>query len=142
MSEKFPAAAREIMDERFSCDSLIALATVDGNTPAVRAVNSYYEDGCFYVITYAKSNKMKQIEANPAVSLCGDWFTAKGVGENMGHVLRPEHAEIMDKLRTVFAEWYDNGHVNEQDESTVLLRIRLTCGTLFSNGTRYDIDFT
>lgn len=142
MSEKFPAAAREIMDERFSCDSLIALATVDGNTPAVRAVNSYYEDGCFYVITYAKSNKMKQIEANPAVSLCGDWFTAKGVGENMGHVLRPEHAEIMDKLRCVFDEWYGNGHVNEQDENTVLLRIRLTSGTLFSNGTRYDIDFT
>ena len=142
MSEKFPAAAREIMDNRFGCDSLIALATINGTEPAVRAVNSYYEDGCFYVITYAKSNKMKQIAANPAVSLCGDWFTAKGVGKNMGHVLLPEHADMMDKLRCIFAEWYGNGHVNEQDEDTVLLRIRLTNGTLFSNGTRYDIDFT
>ena len=142
MSEKFPDAARKIMDDRFSCDSLIALATVDGNHPAVRAVNSYYEDGSFYVVTYALSNKMKQIAANPAVSICGDWFTAQGTGENLGHVLLPEHADIMDKLRTVFAEWYDNGHVNESDENTVLLRLRLTSGVLFSNGTRYDIDFT
>ena len=142
MSEKFPRAAREIMDERFGCDSLIALATSDGATPYVRAVNSFYEDGCFYVVTYAQSNKMRQIEKNPVVSICGDWFTAHGVGENLGHVLLPAHEEIMDKLRTVFAEWCDNGHANESDENTILLRIRLTKGVLFSHGTRYDIDFT
>ena len=132
----------QIMDERFGCDSLIALATVDGSTPYVRAVNSYYENGFFYIITYAKSNKMQHISKNPAVSLCGDWFTASGTGENMGHVLLPEHAEIMSKLRTIFAEWYGNGHVNEADENTVLLRIRLTKGVLFHHGTRYDVDFT
>ncbi len=142
MPDQLPIEAREIMDQRFGCDSLIALATVDGSTPHVRAVNSYYEDGCFYVITYAKSNKVRQIEQNPAVSICGDWFTANGIGENLGHVLLPEHADIMGKLRTVFAEWYDNGHTDESDPNTILLRIRLTRGTLFSNGTRYDIDFT
>ena len=142
MADKFPLKAQEIMDERFGCDSLIALATVENGAPYVRAVNSYYEDGSFYVVTYAKSNKMRQIEKNHAVSICGDWFTAQGVGENLGHVRLPEHQEIMDKLRTVFAEWYDNGHVNEADENTVLLRIRLTRGVLFSHGTRYDIDFT
>ncbi len=142
MPGKFPEGARRIMDERFGCDSLIALATASGDQPSVRAVNSYYEDGCFYVITYALSNKMREIAKNPSVALCGDWFTAQGAGENLGHVLLPEHADIMDKLRTVFAEWYGNGHVNEADKNTVLLRIRLTRGTLFSNGTRYDIDFT
>lgn len=142
MPEKFPVEARKIMEDRFGCDSLIALATINGSQPAVRAVNSYYEDGCFYVITHAHSNKMRQIAVNPAVSICGDWFTAQGVGESLGHVLLPEHEDIMDKLRTVFAEWYDNGHINEADENTVLLRIRLTSGVLFSNGTRYDIDFT
>ena len=59
MNEKFPLEAQQIMNDRFNKDSLIALATVDGNTPHVRAVNSYYEDGCFYTITYALSNKMK-----------------------------------------------------------------------------------
>ena len=61
MHDKFPQEARRIMEERFGHDCLIALATVDGTVPFARTVNSYYEDGCFYVITYALSNKMKQI---------------------------------------------------------------------------------
>lgn len=139
MSENFPAKAREIMDERFGCDSMIAIATVDGTTPYVRAVNSYYEDGSFYIVTYALSNKMKQLEKNPTVAICGEWFTGHGVGESMGHILAPENADLADKLRVVFAEWYDNGHVDESDPNTIILRIRLTDGVLLSHGTRYDI---
>ena len=60
----------------------------------------------------------------------------------MGHILAPENADLADKLRTAFAEWYDNGHSDESDPNTIILRIRLTSGVLFSHGTRYDIDFT
>lgn len=130
------------MDERFGHDNLIALATVDGDSPAVRTVNAYYEDGAFYTITYALSGKMQQIGQNPKVAICGDWFTAHGTGESMGHILLEENADMADKLRTVFAEWYSNGHTNEADPNTILLRIRLTDGILFWHGTRYDIDFT
>ena len=56
MSEKFSGKAKEIMNERFHHDSLIALATMDGNKPYVRTVNSFYENGAFYIITYALSN--------------------------------------------------------------------------------------
>lgn len=142
MSEKFPLEAQKIMNERFNRDTLIALATVDGAVPSVRTVNSFYEDGSFYVITYARSNKMKQITKNPTVAVCGDWFTAHGVGENLGHILRPENAHLADKLRTAFASWYQNGHTNEADPNTCILRIRLTDGVLLSHGTRYNIDFT
>lgn len=142
MSNGFPKEAREIMDMRFGCDSLIALATADGETPSVRTVNAYYEDDSFYVITYALSGKMQQISKNPTVAICGEWFTAHGTGENMGHILLPENAEIASKLRAAFVEWYDNGHINEADTNTCILRIRLTDGVLFSQGTRYDIDFT
>ena len=48
----------------------------------------------------------------------------------------------MDILRAAFAAWYDNGHTNEADPNTCLLKIRLTDGVLFSDGTRYEIDFT
>lgn len=48
----------------------------------------------------------------------------------------------MAKLRTAFAEWYDNGHTNESDKNTCLLKICLTDGVLFNQGTRYDINFT
>lgn len=140
--EKFPEAARKIMAERFGHDCLIALATLDGTRPAVRTVNSYYEDGCFYTITYALSGKMQQIAQNSDVSICGDWFTAQGIGENLGYILLPENKKIAAKLREIFASWYDNGHTNEADPNTIILRIRLTQGVLMSHGTRYDIDFT
>lgn len=45
-------------------------------------------------------------------------------------------------MKTVFAQWIDNGHNNFEDENTCILRIDLTDGVLFSNGTRYDFDFT
>ena len=130
-----------IIQERFGKDSLIALATVDGDIPAVRTVNTVYIDGAFYVVTYALSGKMKQIAKNPTVAICGDWFTAHGVGENLGHVLLEENQNIMEKLRTAFSAWYNNGHTNGADPNTCLLKIRLTDGVLFSHGTRYDIEF-
>jgi len=125
------------MNERFGHDTLISLATIDGSRPAVRTVNSYYEDGAFYTVTYALSNKMKQIKICPEVAICGEWFTAHGIGENLGWVRDEKNAEIMSKLRTAFAEWYDNGHTNESDPNTCLLRIRLTDGILFHQGTKY-----
>ena len=128
----------QLMQERFGCDKLISLATCVENLPSVRAVNAYYLDGCFYVITYALSNKMQQLAVNPRVGVCGEWFSGHGVGENLGHVLQDEHREIMQVLRTAFASWYGNGHVNEADENTCLLRIRLTDGVLFKDGQRYE----
>ena len=134
--------ALEIMDERFGCDSLISLATLIGEVPCVRIVNSYYENGSFYTITHVLSNKMKQIGINPAVAICGEWFTANGVGENLGWVRDKKNQDIAGKLRTAFAEWYSNGHTDESDPNTIILRIRLTDAVLLSHGTRYDIDFS
>jgi len=142
MYEKLNQQSADIMNKRFGHDNLIALATVNGDKPAVRAVNTYYQDGSFYVITHALSGKMKQIAVNPAVAICGDWFTANGIGENLGHVLEPQNEAIMEKIRAAFAQWYGNGHTNEADPHTCLLRVRLTDGILFSHGQRYDIDFT
>lgn len=141
MNKSFSKKAQELMNERFNHDTLISLATTDGTLPSVRTVNSYYEDGAFYVITYALSNKMKQIKKNPNVAICGDWFTAHGIGENMGHILDPKNVEIANKLRNAFAAWYDNGHTNEGDPNTCILCIHLTDGVLFSNGTKHNIRF-
>lgn len=142
MEKGIPAKVQEIMAERFGRDSLISVATIEGNRPSVRTVNSYYENGAFYVITHALSGKMKQIAGNPNVAICGDWFTAHGIGENIGHVCDEKNAAIASKLRDVFSAWYANGHTDESDPNTCILRIRLTDGILLSHGTRYDIDFT
>lgn len=141
MAEKLPQAALDVMNERFGKDSLIALATLDGTRPSVRTVDALYVDGAFYVITHALSGKMQQIAVNPAVGVSGEWFTGHGVGENIGHVCATQNQAIADKLRAAFASWYQNGHTNEADPNTCILRIRLTDGVLFSHGTRYDMDF-
>lgn len=131
-----------IMNERFGHDTLLSVATVDNGIPYVRIVNSYYEDSSFYIITYALSRKMEQIEKFSDVAVCGEWFSGHGIGENMGYILKKENEKIANKLRKVFADWYANGHTDENDVNTCILRIKLIDGVLFSNGKRYNIDFT
>jgi hypothetical protein len=143
----------KLLEEKFGNgkDNVVSLSTIarepgaDGNPqPVVRDVDAYYADGVFYVTTYAKSNKMQQIDKNPAVSVavCFGWFTAIGKGENLGWVLDPKNSGLRDKLRTVFAEWYDKAN-NEKDENCCILAVRLTKGTLNVNHWEklYHMDF-
>lgn len=133
----------EIMEQRFSKDTLIAVATTDGENIYNRIIDGYYEDGSFYVTTSSLSNKMKQIEVNPKVAICSpNWFTGHGEGKNLGWVLDPKNKEIRDKLRKVFSAWYDEAN-DEQDQGCCILQIELTKGVLIKdhNAIRYQIDF-
>ena len=131
--------AERIMAERFGKDTVIALATDEGGRPYVRYVNAYYENGAFYVITHALSNKMRQIRGNPVVAIAGDWFTAHGESVNLGYIGKEENRAMADKLKHVFASWIDNGHTDFNDKNTILLRIEVTDGLLLSHGTRYEL---
>ena len=134
--------AMKIMTERFSKDSLMAVATTDGERLHNRVVDVYYEDGVLYASTYATSNKIKQIESNPEVAVCAiDWFSGHGIGKNLGWVLDPKNAEIREKLRKAFV-WYDDV-TNENDQNCCFLEIRLTDGMLIKDhhAIRYQIDF-
>ena len=135
---KIENEVENILLERVGKDSILALATTEGTTPYVRNVDAYYADGAFYVLTYALSNKMKQIEDNPMVALAGEWFTGHGKGVNLGYFGKTENAEIAEKMREVFSAWIDNGHNNFDDVNTCILKIELTDGVLFSQGTRYE----
>lgn len=141
------------MEETFGNgkDNTISLATIAcepserGNVrPVVRTVDAYYEDCVFYAVTYAKSNKMLQIAQNSKVAVAGclEMFTANGVGENLGWVLAPQNADIRNKLRTAFSEWYDMAN-NEQDQNCCILAIHLEKGTLNINHWEklYHMDF-
>lgn len=132
-------------------DNLLSLATIamepnaDGKSrPYIRDVDAYYEDGVFYIVTWAKSNKMQQIAKNPEVAftVCGEWFSGNGIGENLGWVLDPKNGELRTKLRMVFSEWYDHAN-NEKDENCCILAIRITrCTVIKDHGAvRYNMDF-
>jgi len=132
-------------------DNVISLATIAREPgasgkprPIVRSVDAYYEDGVFYSVTHAQSNKMRQIAENPEVSVAGcmEMFTASGTGENLGWVLDPKNVGIRAKLRTAFAAWYDMAN-DEKDENCCILAIRLARGTMNYNHWEklYHIDF-
>ena len=148
-----------ILEKRFgnNTDNKISLATialestVDGKSrPVVREVDAYYEDGAFYVVTWAKSNKMQQIAQNNEVSIAlsvdsetgSTWFTANGIGENLGWALDEKNAELRTKLRSVFAMWYDMAN-NENDQNCCYLAIRFTSGVININhfGELFHMDF-
>ena len=130
--------AEKIMIERFGKDTVIALATVENDVPYVRYVNAYYENGAFYIITHALSNKIKHIEHNPTIAIAGEWFTAHGKGVNLGYFGKAENRLISEKLKTAFAEWIGNGHNDFDDKNTIILCVELTDGLLLSHGTKYE----
>lgn len=139
--EKLNHETEKIMMERFGKDTVIALATEENGTPYVRYVNAVYADRAFYILTYALSGKIRQMEKNPVIAVAGEWFTGHGEGVNMGWFHKIENMETANMMRTAFASWIDNGHNDFNDENTIILCVRLKTGLLFSKGTRYEIDF-
>ena len=130
--------AKKTMKERFGKDAVMALATMENGMPSVRYVNAYYEDGAFYIITNARSGKMRQIKKEPRVALAGEWFTAHGMGIDLGYFGKEENRGVAEKLKQVFSQWIDNGHNDLGDENTIILCVKLTDGILLSHGTRYE----
>ena len=129
-----------ILKERFENDSLISVATVDETgKPWVRIVDAVYIDGAFYTITNDATNKMKHITINSFVGICGEWFSGHGIAESLGYVCLEENKALADKLRKAFASWYDNGHINESDVNTIILKITVTDGIVYKDGKRFDI---
>ena len=132
-------------------DNVITLATIamepstDGNSrPCTRDVSAFYEDGVFYITTWAKSSKMQQIAKNNEVAftVCFEWFSGNGIGENLGWVLDPKNAELRTKLRKAFAEWYDDAN-KEENENCIILAVRITRGVVIKDhgAVRYNMDF-
>lgn len=142
----------KILEERCGGgkDNVISIATValtpgeNGPRPVVREVDAFYEDGVFYITTWAKSSKMLQISQNPQVAFAvsGKWISGNGVAQNLGWIMAPQNAELRAKLRKAFEPWYDLG-VNEQDTNSIILAVKITSATIIKDhyAVRYDLDF-
>lgn len=129
-------------------DNIIALSTITTNAdgyhyPSVREVDALYEEGIFYVIAWAKSNKMKQIEQNESVafSVSYEGISGNGIARNLGWVLKPENAKIRTKLRHAFSNWYEKEN-NEQGQNCVIMAIELTEARIFKDHDKicYNLD--
>lgn len=129
-----------ILSDLFGRDFQFSLATVKDGKPSIRVVDTYYENGEFWVVTHPQSNKVKEIEDNSNVALCNYLYSFKGNAHNVGHPLKEENKVIRDRLIKVFESWYF-AHNNENDKNMCYVKIELTEGFFFRDGKGYKVDF-
>ena len=130
-----------VLSELFGQDYQFSLATAKDNKPSVRVVDIYYEEGAFWVVTYANTDKVKEIEENPNVALCSEFHSFKGNAYNMGHPLKEENRKIRETLINVFQPWYFE-HNDENDMNMCYVKIDLTEGFFHKAGKGYRVNFT
>jgi len=129
-----------VMKELYGKDIAMSLATVNDDKANIRVVNAYYKEEAFYIITYALSNKMKEISKKPNIALNYNLFVAHGIGENIGNPIDEPNRDVREELRSVFVAFYDK-HVNEQNKNTCILKISLNDALVFAKDFKYFIDF-
>ena len=130
----------KVLEEIFAKDYQFALATSNDNIPSVRFVDTFYDNGAFYIVSYSKSQKVKEIEKNSEISMCNKLYRFSGTACNIGHPLSEENHEIREKLIKVFEPWYF-AHNNENDENMCYVKIELKQGFFYKDGTGYKVDF-
>ena len=118
----------------------MSLATSEGDKPNVRVVDVYFEDGAFYTVTHRKSNKMREIAANPNVALNHLLFVARGTAKDIGHPLTKGNEALRETLARAFEKFYSR-HVDEHDPNTCILSIAPAWALVFANGFKYIVDF-
>ncbi len=128
------------MNELFAKDCQFAMATVKDNKPSVRIVDTFFEDNSFYVVTYSKSQKVRELEENSEVSLCNEFYRFNGNAYNIGHPLLEENKDLREKLIKVFEPWYF-AHNNENDENMCYVKIQLEDGFFHKDGIGYKVNF-
>ncbi len=130
----------EIMKPLFAKDCTFYLATAKNNRPSIRVVDTYYENGSFWIVTYGKSRKVDEILHNPRVALCNNFHRFSGRAYHADHPLQKENQAIRELLTDAFKPWYFL-HNDESDEAMCYIRIELESGFCHDNGTGYEINF-
>lgn len=127
-----------LIEKRFNnTNKLIFLATSIENTPYIRAMTPYYHEGSFYFISSLLSEKIKHIEINNKVALCGEWFNAQGLAYIQS--LNDFDESLQKEIINHTGDWIKLGHVNLNDSNTCVIQVILTDGYIIENKTKYPI---
>ena len=98
----------EVLRELFEKDCTFVLATARENVPSQRVVDACYMGGAFWVVTHGRSAKVREMKANPCVSLCSSFHTFKCKAHFMGHPLLPANQAAREALAGAgaFEPWH------------------------------------
>ena len=98
------------------------MATARENVPSQRVVDACYMGGAFWVVTHGRSAKVREMKANPCVSLCSSFHTFKCKAHFMGHPLLPASQAAREALAGAFEPWHFACN-DEGDSNLCYLRI-------------------
>lgn len=141
MSEHTLAFAQGILTERFgSGEDIIAMATVQDGKPQVRNVTAYFKGDSFYVLTFDRSGKMGQLQADNAVALSGRWFAGHGAALDLGPAFEGDNDELAQPLKKGFGQWASDSH-SGSGQQVRLLRLKLSDTSFYCHGTKYTVEF-
>lgn len=59
----------EILQERYSNDTVLLIATAKDNVPTVRCVDTFFYDDSFWIVTDTRCNYVKEIQSNEFVMI-------------------------------------------------------------------------
>ena len=127
-----------IVEKRFNnTNKLIFLATSVNNTPYIRAMTPYYHEGSFYFISDINSEKVKHIQINNTVALCGEWFNAQGIASVTSFQLldKPLTNNIIQNTKS----WIELSHIDINSVKTCIIQVEITHGYIVENKTKYEI---
>lgn len=130
----------EVLQQLFGREYSFMLATVKNNEPSVGMVDTIYEDGAFWIVTYATAGKADDISSNPNVALANRFHNFKGKAYYMGHPLKPENRKIRERMIQAFHGWYFR-HNNEGDENMCYVKVVPEKGFVHKDGAGYLINF-
>ena len=125
-----------LIENRFNhTGRLIFMATSIDNTPYIRAMTPYYHDGSFYFISSLLSEKIKHIESNNIVALCGEWFNAQGIA----YITKLDDLSpaLKQSIITSTQSWIILGNVDLDDNNTCIIQVKLTEGYIVENKEKY-----
>ena len=124
-----------VLGELFAQSSEFVLATVRGDVPAQRVVRAFYDDGAFWILTHARSNKVQEIEHNSSVSLCREFHVFSGSAHFMGE----EQTEPALWNRPA-ERWYFIPS-DDKAEEMGYLRVNVKRAFFHKDGVGYKVDF-
>ena len=133
--------AKEVMQENFGHIVEMCVASCVDNNVTVRDVNTYYNDGKFYILSKATNSLVKDISINPRVGLCHGSHNIYGNAKSLGHPLEASNAALRKKLKKQFSLNYDE-YVAEHNPEMRIVEVTVTHAETYTRYHRYEIDFT
>lgn len=127
-----------IIENRFNnTNKLIFFATSVDNIPYIRAMTPYYNEGSFYFISDVDSEKVKHIQINNTVALCGEWFNANGKASilSLNSIDNSLKSNILENTQS----WIKLGNIDINSSDIVIIQVELCDGYIIENKIKYKI---